>query len=558
MRQEEHGLEEQLYCICRSSDASRFMIGCDYCEEWYHGDCIDITEEESRFIRKFFCPKCRERDPTLTIKYKQKKLEQVGREETKKAKKRRERKDSISQYPHCGACIACYRVDNCGKCDACFSKSRQQCKHRICLSFAPKKKEAKLEFNEEMKAVLKEANYSDEDVWEPSLRKEKIPIVTKPSRHSSNKKEKPKGRHRSSGQRAAGREKDGRRKRITSSTDSAGNDTDLDRSPIRTKAKVVHCFGPQCANPSRSGSKYCSDQCGLNLATARIYQILPQRIQEWNMTPCTAEERNKKELEHIRKQQIEARATLEELDFKHKEIDSITAKVQSFTVDDSDDEADEVGDGEAETATVNCVTCGHGLTVRTAIRHMERCFNKFESQTSFGSIFQTKIEGNNMFCDFFNPANGTYCKRLRVLCPEHCKDPKVNDSEVCGYPLVKNVFEATSEFCLVQKKKCSKHNNWEKLRRAEIDMERVHQWLKLDELFDKERQIRQAMAQRAGLLPLLLHSTFNHEIAPQQYTSATQNPVGEHVGDKVANGKFADQSETQVTDSKDTSMFSIN
>jgi len=274
MRQEEHGLEEQLYCICRSSDASRFMIGCDYCEEWYHGDCIDITEEESRFIRKFFCPKCRERDPTLTIKYKQKKLEQVGREETKKAKKRRERKDSISQYPHCGACIACYRVDNCGKCDACFSKSRQQCKHRICLSFAPKKKEAKLEFNEEMKAVLKEANYSDEDVWEPSLRKEKIPIVTKPSRHSSNKKEKPKGRHRSSGQRAAGREKDGRRKRITSSTDSAGNDTDLDRSPIRTKAKVVHCFGPQCANPSRSGSKYCSDQCGLNLATARIYQVI--------------------------------------------------------------------------------------------------------------------------------------------------------------------------------------------------------------------------------------------------------------------------------------------
>ncbi len=26
MRQEEHGLEEQVYCICRSSDASRFMM----------------------------------------------------------------------------------------------------------------------------------------------------------------------------------------------------------------------------------------------------------------------------------------------------------------------------------------------------------------------------------------------------------------------------------------------------------------------------------------------------------------------------------------------------
>ena len=47
-------------------------------------------------------------------------------------------------------------------------------------------------------------------------------------------------------------------------------------------------------------------------------------------------------------------------------------------------------------------------------------------------------------------------------------------------------------------------------------MERVRQWLKLDELFEKERQIRTAMAQRAGLLPLILHSTFNHELMQQQ------------------------------------------
>ena len=36
------------------------------------------------------------------------------------------------------------------------------------------------------------------------------------------------------------------------------------------------------------------------------------------MTQCVAEERNKKELELIRKQQIEARAILEQLDLKHK------------------------------------------------------------------------------------------------------------------------------------------------------------------------------------------------------------------------------------------------
>ena len=117
-----------------------------------------------------------------------------------------------------------------------------------------------------------------------------------------------------------------------------------------------------------------------------------------------------------------------------------------------------------------------------------------------------------MFCDFYNPASKTYCKRLRVLCPEHCKDPKVSDGDVCGCPLVRNVFEITGEFCRAPKKSCFKHYAWEKIRRAEIDLERVRQWLKMDELIENERQIRQAMASRAGLLGLLLHQSWNHEI----------------------------------------------
>lgn len=45
--------------------------------------------------------------------------------------------------------------------------------------------------------------------------------------------------------------------------------------------------------------------------------------------------------------------------------------------------------------------------------------------------------------------------------------------EVCGCPLVKNVFELTGDYCRVSKRKCNKHYNWEKLRRAEVDLERV-------------------------------------------------------------------------------------
>lgn len=38
------------------------------------------------------------------------------------------------------------------------------------------------------------------------------------------------------------------------------------------------------------------------------------------------------------------------------------------------------------------------------------------------------------------------------------------------------------------------------------------QWLKLDALLDQERQCKQALTNRAGVLGLLLHSTFDHDL----------------------------------------------
>ena len=37
------------------------------------------------------------------------------------------------------------------------------------------------------------------------------------------------------------------------------------------------------------------------------------------------------------------------------------------------------------------------------------------------------------------------------------------------------------------------------------------QWMKLDDLFEQERNIRMAMASRSGVLGLMLHQTIDHD-----------------------------------------------
>jgi len=49
----------ELYCFCRTPHNDRFMICCDKCDEWFHGECVGIKEEETGPSTTFYCPKCR-------------------------------------------------------------------------------------------------------------------------------------------------------------------------------------------------------------------------------------------------------------------------------------------------------------------------------------------------------------------------------------------------------------------------------------------------------------------------------------------------------------------
>ena len=51
--------DSNLYCICRTLyDPSRFMIECDGCDDWFHGDCVGVAEKDSEMVDKYYCKSC--------------------------------------------------------------------------------------------------------------------------------------------------------------------------------------------------------------------------------------------------------------------------------------------------------------------------------------------------------------------------------------------------------------------------------------------------------------------------------------------------------------------
>ncbi|XP_065199486.1 nucleosome-remodeling factor subunit NURF301 [Planococcus citri] len=51
--------KEKLLCVCRTPyDDTKFYVGCDLCNNWFHGDCVGITEEMSKSLSEFVCLEC--------------------------------------------------------------------------------------------------------------------------------------------------------------------------------------------------------------------------------------------------------------------------------------------------------------------------------------------------------------------------------------------------------------------------------------------------------------------------------------------------------------------
>ncbi|XP_047145708.1 PHD finger protein 3 isoform X1 [Hydra vulgaris] len=54
---------DKLWCFCRRPHGNRFMICCDLCEDWFHGECVGISINKGREMEKtgeeWCCDKCK-------------------------------------------------------------------------------------------------------------------------------------------------------------------------------------------------------------------------------------------------------------------------------------------------------------------------------------------------------------------------------------------------------------------------------------------------------------------------------------------------------------------
>ena len=63
--------EEHLYCLCRKPDDGDFMVGCDFCNEWYHGKCVGVSRKQAADIKRYSCPKCQPKQPIVYVQQRQ-------------------------------------------------------------------------------------------------------------------------------------------------------------------------------------------------------------------------------------------------------------------------------------------------------------------------------------------------------------------------------------------------------------------------------------------------------------------------------------------------------
>uniref|UniRef100_A0A0N5B6T5 CXXC-type zinc finger protein 1 n=1 Tax=Strongyloides papillosus TaxID=174720 RepID=A0A0N5B6T5_STREA len=262
------------------------------------------------------------------------------------------------------------------------------------------------------------------------------------------------------------------------------------RQGVAVKAdEVRRCLWLECDNAAVSGSKYCSYECGKKLAHERLVRLAPYIIEDGEKFSFI-KENYKKEIETLKGV---CRTKLENMNKAAECAKMLVGFITQQLPLEYDDK--ENGSNASRKDYILCMCCGENLEAPLYGNHITKCLNRKEREAYYGS----EEKGNlllNILCERYSSRFNSYCKRFKIICPEHPCNDIDDELKVCSYPdsfddairkdggfffLTFSPQFFKGPFCTNGYGTCPDHPNWYRYTLAVIDAYRFGELEKLNE-----------------------------------------------------------------------------
>lgn len=448
--------EKEVYCICRSTNGEGFMIQCEHCFEWFHGRCIKVKKNEAKKFKVYYCVWCREKDSGLT---------DVMYENFPEDERPKPIRLDLDEYKP-------------------LEERKQE-----------KKPVIKKKLPQQPHQQQSTTSQSSQVKAQPLAPTKSSPVKRKPAQKARNKK---------------------------------------------NREEKKQCANPPCVFEARVDSKYCSDECGYAFNKLRYETHF---IPKWKLLEnkhSQARLKKMKDLDQLEKDKVSVEELIRNLKQAKIDLEENISKIksearrqaiskenkQSRENDDDDDaiendDVEEVVTGDA--SKISCIMCGLPIPSSQAFKHWASCHRKQESNYNFTAdvVVNPTCAGDEnpkLYCHHQDKKTKRYCMHLESACPQHSNWHSDKD-EVCGCPL--NIMQSLvpdGNYCTELKKDCTSHYHWDKFRLAQLNMQRVQAFSRLDTINDR---IRVATANLndtyGGVVGVMLHNTIDHHVDTSCY-----------------------------------------
>lgn len=320
------------------------------------------------------------------------------------------------------------------------------------------------------------------------------------------------------------------------------------------------CVNKDCNNPAKPQSKYCSTECGVRVATqflemqkaAAVAAAEPARTpspkpspkpcdvslhssSEENLVNFTlikrslenspdisaADDSDLRQLESLERQRGEVEHNLRNLAAKREEFAKavqfsttlFAATASTHAGDDparmEEDQLTGADRGSQEGVEVmDCFSCGQPIPGRNFGRHIEQCYAKKEgiscpspSLSAAPAVLSAHKLHSRMldsgavitYCNRFDArSGGGYCAHPLDSCPLHSDKRGSDERRLCGCP----TGDFDSGHCERLRSDCVKHFNWENIRKMEMKLEKKRQTQLLSSLHAEIELVKSRIRRR--------------------------------------------------------------